>query len=163
MTQRAILIEGRILQLEVGAGVVPFLDEGFAQAALEGAVWGDGDSIGSLFAMWPSGCKYEIIEDVDARTDLADHARAIRAAIEDLDVGTYFDGVLGEDLDTDTDGQGYLEDFPISSPCGQDCRHAIDAAHRMLHYVRGAFGRGSKEEAAVVAACRATVLCYMHG
>jgi hypothetical protein len=82
-----------------------------------------------------------------------------------MSVERYFRAQLGENCCRDEADRAWLDrSIPVDSPCGADCKAAIDAAAALLTHVRAGFGNDRPNLAgAVIEAARQVVIVYAFG
>ena len=69
----------------------------------------------------------------------------------------YFEQVFGMKLDDDM-----LNELTIDTPCGQDCKSAIDAGKAMVDHAVAAFGYDERAQS-IVGVTIEIIQCYVHG
>lgn len=65
-----------------------------------------------------------------------------------------------DDCGEENDG---WSNIPLDSPCGEDCKSAIDAAHTMIESVRKAFGEDSSCETDLIDMTIEVLNCFIFG
>ena len=74
----------------------------------------------------------------------------------------YFAQAFGTPLATVAFEVQAFKDLPLDSPCGEECKHAIDAGKALFNHVCAAFGRRKMAEEAIDIT-RAIVAFYLFG
>lgn len=79
-------------------------------------------------------------------------------------VRDYFEAAFpGHVYEAERDAED-LSSMPLNSPCGADCRKAIDAANALAEHVRAAFGQHRPQRIRAIADAAVDVCgCYICG
>lgn len=71
-------------------------------------------------------------------------------------------GPLSTDL-SDSDRFDDMQELPVDSPCGDDCKKAIDAGKALIAMVRMALGENSADEKRIIEITWNTVAIFWWG
>jgi hypothetical protein len=77
-----------------------------------------------------------------------------------MNIYEYFTEKMGHNPADDS-----LKELPVESPCGADCKAAIDAGAALLHHVHNAFVFGDVElgQQRVISTVNCIIECYWRG